>query len=638
MKKYLALFLALILSISTLSGCIPQTAAPTETKPALSSDDQKIVEKLIGILNDAEDLQKEIVDLTDDQISSAEKYDKQIEDAQSTGGELDPQKLIKDIGKNQKDLQDFVEDVESLNARIEKLKKPDSSQTVDCVSATSDYIGMLSSCLQDLDAVMQFYLDQDRAMRPIKDAESSEDDSDYLAVIENLYDAVDETVTNMNEIETCPDYMKESFAIYIRKISIYQNMLDSLYLGYYFGDPLRLSSSMQLFDRSIIEESKYSIEIFHLVKLQFEKVSDRLSDTISNLHDEIETACKSLDKAKEKLPKVSFSYQKNDPDIIVSFEAVDEIFPSLYNSMDSVINFTASTNYGNVNALIKVEIPGLTQVYKQKVEFSHQVSKFLIKPALLTKDLDLSSARETQIIFSVVNEDNGKTIIQESHPVNVQSVYDFALTDDEFGVVSRDNVLSWLTPESEGILELRRNAVTWLEESTDGKANALVGYQDYGLFEDVESNTVLQIVAIQAAISETGVRYNNGAFSLTSETNQRVLLPDAVLESKSGICIETAILFASAIQSAGMHPMIIFLPGHAQVAVETWEGSGQYFLVETTLLPFTGTDEENSLLVTYLTNEEWMSYLEDPYGDGSGGCYVVDCDLVLTLGMQGIAY
>lgn len=306
--------------------------------------------------------------------------------------------------------------------------------------------------------------------------------------------------------------------------------------------------------------------------------------------------------------------------------------------MDSVINFTASTNYGNVNALIKVEIPGLTQVYEQKVEFSHQVSKFLIKPALLTKDLDLSSARETQIIFSVVNEDNGKTIIQESHPVNVQSVYDFALTDDEFGVVSRDNVLSWLTPESEGILELRRNAVTWLEESTDGKANALVGYQDYGLFEDVESNTVLQIVAIQAAISETGVRYNNGAFSLTSETNQRVLLPDAVLESKSGICIETAILFASAIQSAGMHPMIIFLPGHAQVAVETWEGSGQYFLVETTLLPFTGTDEENSLLVTYLTNEEWMSYLEDPYGDGSGGCYVVDCDLVLTLGMQGIAY
>lgn len=327
MKKYLALFLALILSISTLSGCIPQTAAPTETKPALSSDDQKIVEKLIGILNDAEDLQKEIVDLTDDQISSAEKYDKQIEDAQSTGGELDPQKLIKDIGKNQKDLQDFVKDVESLNARIEKLKKPDSSQTVDCVSATSDYIGMLSSCLQDLDAVMQFYLDQDRAMRPIKDAESSEDDSDYLAVIENLYDAVDETVTNMNEIETCPDYMKESFAIYIRKISIYQNMLDSLYLGYYFGDPLRLSSSMQLFDRSIIEESKYSIEIFHLVKLQFEKVSDRLSDTISNLHDEIETACKSLDKAKEKLPKVSFSYQKNDPDIIVSFEAVDKIFP-----------------------------------------------------------------------------------------------------------------------------------------------------------------------------------------------------------------------------------------------------------------------------------------------------------------------
>lgn len=640
MKRLLTIFLVLILGLSTLSGCLPTTpeTEATETEPVLSSNDSKIIDKLTDILKDAGDLQKDILDLTEDLIDSCEKYDKEIEDMQEAGGVLDAQTLIDEIEEKLEDTDKFTEDIESLNSSVEKLKKPDSSQTGDCIEATTDYIAMLSDCLSDLDGVMRFYLDQDKAMSPIDELEDSSDDEDVLATIDVLYTAVDETVTNLEDIKTCPDYMKESFAIYVRKVSVYQDMLESLYIGYSYGDPLRISSAMNLYDRSVIEEVNYSLEIYELVKLQFEKVSLRLNDTVSSLGDEIESACKSIDKAEKKLPKVSFSYQKNDPEVSVTFEAVDKIYPSVYNSMDSVINLTASTNYGNVNALIKVEIPGLTQVYEQKVEFTHQVSKFLIKPALLTKNLDLSSSRETQIIFSVINEDTGKTIIQESHPVDVQSVYDFALIDDDFGIVGFDNVLSWLTPESEGILELRRNAVSWLEEYSEGQANALVGYQDYGLFEDVELNTFIQLIAIQAAISESGVRYNNGAFSLSSETNQRVLLPDAVLESKSGICIETAILYASAIQSAGMHPFIIFLPGHAQVAVETWEGSGEYFLVETTLLPFTGSDEENNLLVTYMTNEEWLSYLEDPYGDGSGGCYVVDCDLVLTLGMQGITY
>lgn len=121
--------------------------------------------------------------------------------------------------------------------------------------------------------------------------------------------------------------------------------------------------------------------------------------------------------------------------------------------------------------------------------------------------------------------------------------------------------------------------------------------------------------------------------------NQRVMLPDKVLSSGSGICIETAILFASAIQSTDMHAMILFLPGHAQVAVETGYMSGEYYLVETTLLPFAGDEEEEmDRLVRYLTADEWTQYLEDPWGDGSGGAYVVDCDLVHVLGFKAIGY
>ena len=101
-------------------------------------------------------------------------------------------------------------------------------------------------------------------------------------------------------------------------------------------------------------------------------------------------------------------------------------------------------------------------------------------------------------------------------------------------------------------------------------------------------------MAIQGAISDIGVRYNMGPYSFGG--SQRVLTPDAVIQSRSGICIETALLMASALQSAQMHAMIIITPGHAQVALETWENSGTYYLLETTMLPYNATEEGNDAL------------------------------------------
>ena len=149
------------------------------------------------------------------------------------------------------------------------------------------------------------------------------------------------------------------------------------------------------------------------------------------------------------------------------------------------------------------------------------------------------------------------------------------------------DILSWLTPESEGVLKVRREAIRWLEANTE--RSTLAGYQNVLGVEDDQAylNTMLQAIGLQAAISDLGVRYNWGAYSLNAF--QRVLMPDAVIDSESGICIETSILLASALKSTGMHALILFIPGHAQVALETWSGSSEYFLLETTTLPFDGT-------------------------------------------------
>jgi len=334
------------------------------------------------------------------------------------------------------------------------------------------------------------------------------------------------------------------------------------------------------------------------------------------------------------LPETAYSYLTDAKEVVVDFNYAKTVYPSLYPSMDSVVNFHATSEGGNTQVLIRAEIPGFTQVYEQKLTLTEQITQFYIKPPVLTGQLNLDSSKDAQIIFSVTDVDTGKPYVQESAPIKLMSKYDFILWEDEFGEYSLDNALAWLTPESDGILELRRNAIDWLDNATDGRFNTLQGYQYSSLFgpDEYYKNVLFQILGLQGAMSDMGVRYNVGAFSMTEGQHQRVLLPDDVLSSKSGICIETSLVMASALQSAGMHAMLIFPPGHAQVAVETWQGSGEYYLVETTVLPFTAYDDYANV-VRYMDSDEWLDYLSDPWQNGSGPCYVLDCDLATKLGI-----
>ena len=109
-----------------------------------------------------------------------------------------------------------------------------------------------------------------------------------------------------------------------------------------------------------------------------------------------------------------------------------------------------------------------------------------------------------------------------------------------------------------------------------------------------------------------------------------------------------------------MHPLIILSPGHAQVAVETYSGSGNYFLIETTTLPYDGLNLKlsetepafyNGLLASAKTetgdryywtlngtSDEWETYF-NYISDGSdefGGVFVIDCNLQPVMGIQGL--
>ncbi len=336
---------------------------------------------------------------------------------------------------------------------------------------------------------------------------------------------------------------------------------------------------------------------------------------------------------QKALPAVSYSYiEEAVPEI--EYQVAEQVFPSLYRSLDSMVTLTASIESGEREVLIKAEVPGFTQPYEQKLKLTPQITKIQIHPPLLTGEINLNSEKDGQLVLSVTDADTGKAYVQDSRNIRIMSKYDVVWWTEELKDSNNDNILAWMTPDSPGVLKLKRDAVDYLSYLTDGKIQSIVGYQDYG-FENKSDNTWVQIIALQGAISDIEqVRYNNAAFSISSDVHQRVMLPDEVLRSQSGICIETSLLMASALQSAGMHVMLIFPPGHAQVAVEAWPGSGEYFLIETTNLPMAFNSDGFNSTVKYLTKDQWIGYI---YGTGEytlGECYVLDCELGQKLGIM----
>ncbi len=335
------------------------------------------------------------------------------------------------------------------------------------------------------------------------------------------------------------------------------------------------------------------------------------------------------------LPSVGYSYLAAAPEVQIDYEAAEVIYPTLYSTMDSIVNFSATCENGEKEVFVKVEVPGFTQAYEQLVTLSEQLTQLYVRPPILMGELSLDSEKEAQLNFTVTEKETGEILLKKSIPIVIKSKYDFNLWEDEFGTYTSDNFLAWLTPESGGVIELQRLAVDWISYYTSGAISSIGGYQNIGGFESDQlyMNTYYQVLAFQGAMSDlAGIRYNMTSFSTAQGINQRVKLPDETMRTKSGVCIETALLMASAIQAADMHAMIILPPGHAQVAVETWRGSGEYFLIETTCLPL--DDANVDYAIRYLTNDEWVEYIEDPYGTGES-CYVLNCDFSVIFGMTG---
>lgn len=142
-------------------------------------------------------------------------------------------------------------------------------------------------------------------------------------------------------------------------------------------------------------------------------------------------------------------------------------------------------------------------------------------------------------------------------------------------------VVAWVTPNTRPITEALQIAADY---SPTGQ---LWGYQNGDTEQQQAAIVREQVKAILQALKEqVRIRYINAPISFgqkADQVQQRVNLPKDSLELRQANCIDGAVLYASLIERAAMNPVIVIILGHAFVGWETWDGSGQYEVLETTL-------------------------------------------------------
>ena len=115
---------------------------------------------------------------------------------------------------------------------------------------------------------------------------------------------------------------------------------------------------------------------------------------------------------------------------------------------------------------------------------------------------------------------------------------------------------SFVTPNLDVVAHLQSTVAHELKRATG--SSSIQGYQ-------ADKKRVYEIcAAIYRAVHSWGINYSEPASSFGTP-GQRIRFADTIYQYKLGTCLDTAILFASIMESCGLHPVIMVQEGHAYI-------------------------------------------------------------------------
>jgi hypothetical protein len=133
-------------------------------------------------------------------------------------------------------------------------------------------------------------------------------------------------------------------------------------------------------------------------------------------------------------------------------------------------------------------------------------------------------------------------------------------------------IAAWVNGQSDDLVSIRRRA---------NQFEAEVG-------QPLPIGARRNVKAIWGALRDRQWIYNDNPLVFHGQQRdslQHVQRPSATLKAGAGNCLDLAVLIASALDSCGMHPAILLLPGHALVGWRFMPGEHpQYEFIEATML------------------------------------------------------
>ncbi|MEZ6049187.1 MAG: hypothetical protein R3C11_27145 [Planctomycetaceae bacterium] len=164
----------------------------------------------------------------------------------------------------------------------------------------------------------------------------------------------------------------------------------------------------------------------------------------------------------------------------------------------------------------------------------------------------LNEAERGDLVFRLSHRD--KLLCELRKPLRV-------LARDEWGGMNSmpEILAAFVMPNDPAIPPLLKSSSAILVKH--GHSSALDGYQS----KDPQK-VFLQVAALWSAISEKNLTYANPPSSF-EEVGQKVRRPSRVIKEGLATCLDSTLLFASALEAMGLHPVIVMQRGHCFVGV-----------------------------------------------------------------------
>lgn len=271
----------------------------------------------------------------------------------------------------------------------------------------------------------------------------------------------------------------------------------------------------------------------------------------------------------------------------IHYVYVDPMATSLYHLygtvLDDLITFTL-TNNGPEDAtlLVETQIDGYTTTSSDTVDVtSGETVEVRQNPRLIPERIDTLNAQHPgnlDVRITQLKEGEDDILLKESKEITLYSRRDMVWIEDYSYQQEYELYAAWVTPNDPAVEELIRKAADYTESGimTNGYGGAV--HDENGTVWD-------RLQAIwQAEDNDYDLTYISTIVGFDQNWCQRVRTPYEVLSQRSGNCIETSLLYASAAEALKLEPALIFVPGHTYVAIRTDDQNASYYFIETTLI------------------------------------------------------